>query len=87
MTPEAVPESSMRGAGALAGRHVHDTAVRLRHHRAGGDAAAAQRCLEGIEIGRDPRMHVAVENRRRGALVLADDGPDLARGEDEELGR
>ena len=30
-------------------------------------------------------MNVAVDDRRRGALVLANDGPDLGRGEDEEF--
>ena len=64
----------------------HDAAVGLGEARLDGHAHLLQRSLQGAEVLRDARLHIAADDRRDGALVLADDGPGGARQEHGQAG-
>ncbi len=59
----------------------HDPAVRLGHHGLGGDAGLLQGRLQGREVARHDRLHVAVDRGRGGALIFANDRPHVAGAE------
>ena len=52
-----------------------------------GSPASAQRSRERLEIAREDRPEIGVDRRRRGALVLAELGRDLVRGDDPRAGQ
>ena len=74
-------------AGRLAELGRHDAAVRLGDHGLGGDAGLLQGRLQGRQVARHDRLHVAVDRGRGGALVFADDRPDIAGAEHRQLRR
>src|SRR5690348_13030435 len=60
-----------------AGVEAQNSAVRLHDERLPLQAVLSQGLLQSLEVGGDRRADVRVENRRRGALVLADEWGDL----------
>ena len=74
-------------AGALAELGAHHPAVGLRDQRRGGDAGTREGALKRVEIVRHAGLHVAVDDGGGGALVLADDRPDVAGAEHRQLRR
>ena len=85
-------DNARRGAGQhhvharrLAEFRRHHAAVRFGDQRRRGHPALAQCLLQFGEVVGDPRVDIAVDDCGRGALILADDGPNLGGGEDEQL--
>ena len=74
-------------AGRLAELGRHDPAVRLGHHGLGGDAGLLQGRLQGREVARHERLHVAVDRGRGGALIFANDRPHVAGAEHRQVRR
>ena len=62
-----------RGDGALAHRRGRQApAVGLHHREAAGEARLGQLALEAVQVAVDHRLHIGRQQRRRGALELAE---------------
>ena len=77
-----------RGDGALAHRRGRQaSAVRLHHREAAREAGLGQPVLEAVQVAIDHRLHIGRQQRRRGALELAELARHLMAAGDQHAGQ